>query len=78
MWNNIKQSKKYVDEMLGHLKTSGPKAMSQCKELIYQVCNEISLLEAVPYTAEMIATIRASAEGQEGMKAFLEKRKPNF
>jgi len=30
------------------------------------------------YTAEMIATLRASPEGQEGMRAFLEKRPPCF
>jgi methylglutaconyl-CoA hydratase len=29
-------------------------------------------------TARMIADIRASEEGQEGMAAFLEKRKPNW
>jgi methylglutaconyl-CoA hydratase len=34
--------------------------------------------EAYDYTARMIADIRASEEGQEGMNAFLEKRKPNW
>jgi methylglutaconyl-CoA hydratase len=34
--------------------------------------------EALTYTAKMIAEIRASEEGQEGMAAFLEKRKPNW
>jgi methylglutaconyl-CoA hydratase len=29
-------------------------------------------------TARMIAEIRASEEGQEGMAAFLEKRKPKW
>jgi methylglutaconyl-CoA hydratase len=28
------------------------------------------------YTVERIAEIRTTAEGQEGMRAFLEKRKP--
>jgi methylglutaconyl-CoA hydratase len=31
-----------------------------------------------PYTAEMIARLRKSDEGQEGMDAFLNKRKPNW
>ena len=31
-----------------------------------------------PYTVEKIAELRASAEGQEGMHAFLERRKPSW
>ncbi|HCJ32690.1 MAG TPA: enoyl-CoA hydratase, partial [Ktedonobacter sp.] len=30
------------------------------------------------YTTETIAALRVSAEGQEGLRAFLEKRKPNW
>jgi methylglutaconyl-CoA hydratase len=30
------------------------------------------------YTVERIADVRVSAEGQEGMRAFLEKRKPGW
>ena len=30
------------------------------------------------YTAETIARLRVSAEGQEGLQAFLEKRKPDW
>jgi methylglutaconyl-CoA hydratase len=60
------------------LRTSGPKAMSQAKTLIHEVTNNLTLMEAYDYTARMIAEIRASEEGQEGMNAFLEKRKPNW
>ncbi len=67
-----------VEEVISHLRTSGPNAMSQGKKLIYEVSNQLSLEEAYEYTARMIADIRASEEGQEGMKAFLEKRKPNW
>lgn len=61
-----------------HLRTSGPKAMSHGKTLINKVCNDLSLLEAYDFTARMIADIRSSGEGQEGMAAFLEKRPPNW
>lgn len=69
-----KQTQEIVDSLL----TSGPKAIAQCKELIDQVVNHKTLEEAKKYTAEMIAEIRGSSEGQEGMSAFLEKRKPNW
>ncbi len=67
-----------IADLIALLHTSGPKAMSQCKILIHDVANNLSLQEAYDYTARMIAEIRASAEGQEGMNAFLEKRKPNW
>ena len=68
----------FLNEMIALLKTSGPKAMTHCKNLLYDISNKLSLQEAIDYTAKMIADIRASDEGQEGMAAFLEKRKPNW
>ena len=68
----------YINSVVALLKTSGPAAMTHCKKLIFNVANNLSLEEAVDYTAKMIADIRASEEGQEGMAAFLEKRKPNW
>ena len=67
-----------LNELLAMLRTSGPHAMSHCKKLIHDVANKLTLMEAYDYTARMIAEIRASEEGQEGMSAFLEKRKPNW
>jgi len=67
-----------VENVIALLRTSGPKAVSQCKTLIQDVANNLTLNEAYDYTARMIAEIRASEEGQEGMNAFLEKRKPNW
>lgn len=68
----------HLGETLGYLKTSGPKAMEHGKSLIFDVANKLTLEEAYDHTARMIADIRLSAEGQEGMAAFLEKRKPNW
>jgi methylglutaconyl-CoA hydratase len=68
----------YLDKLKSMLLTSGPKAVGHCKVLIDQVSNKITLQEALTYTAKMIAEIRSSDEGQEGMAAFLEKRKPNW
>lgn len=66
------------NELLGQLLTSGPQALAQCKKLINHVANHWTLEEAILNTAKMIAEIRLSEEGQEGMKAFLQKRKPKW
>lgn len=69
---------KHLEETVKLLKTSGPEAMTQCKTLIHEISNNQTIEQALKFTAEMIADIRASEEGQEGMAAFLEKRKPNW
>jgi len=66
-----------VDELVKRLLSSGPEAITKCKELLSNVA-EMSLEEAKKYTAEVIAKMRISNEGQEGMAAFLEKRKPKW
>ncbi len=68
----------YVDEMCSLLLTSGPEAIKQCKILIDEVANKLNMEQMLDHTARMIADIRKSEEGQEGMAAFLEKRKPNW
>ena len=71
------QLEEEVEELIGLLLTSGPEALANCKELIFKV-PQISLEEAKEFTARMIANLRVSEEGQEGMASFLEKRKPKW
>jgi methylglutaconyl-CoA hydratase len=66
-----------VGDLVDLLLTSGPEALSSCKELIFRVPH-LSLEEAKEFTARMIADLRISEEGQEGMASFLEKRKPKW
>jgi len=66
-----------VNERVDRLLSSGPKAIATCKELLQKVPT-MSLEEAKSYTAKVIASLRVSDEGQEGMAAFLEKRKPKW
>ncbi len=66
-----------VNARLSQLRSSGPEALAASKELIRDVYR-MSLEDAKPYTVDMIARLRIGAEGQEGMKAFLEKRKPKW
>jgi methylglutaconyl-CoA hydratase len=65
--------RKYVDECL----TGGREAIGAAKALIAQVWNQ-PFEAAVPMTAAALAQRRVSAEGQEGLRAFLEKRKPSW
>jgi len=66
-----------VEEKVKQLLSSGPKAIAMCKELLKNVPG-MSFDQAKTYTAEMIASMRIGDEGQEGMSAFLEKRKPKW
>jgi methylglutaconyl-CoA hydratase len=68
----------YLSEMIGFMNEAGPEAVERCKVLIDDVINHIPLKDALAYTARMIAEQRLTNEAQEGMAAFLEKRKPNF
>ncbi len=64
-----------VAEVVERLLSSGPRALAAAKELL-ETLPEISLEEAKGFTARVIADLRMGDEGQEGMNAFLEKRKP--
>src|SRR2546428_592603 len=63
-----------VAQYVGEIMTAGPEAIAAAKALIPKVWNA-TLDEAMPITAKAIAARRVSEEGQEGMTAFLEKRK---
>jgi methylglutaconyl-CoA hydratase len=62
---------RYVKEIL----TAGPEAVAAAKALIPTVWGR-PVADAMPATAAAIAVQRVSAEGQEGLRAFLDKRKP--
>jgi len=64
---------RYVDTLV----SSGPCALSTCKQMIRDV-PLMDLERAGPYTADMIARQRVSDEGQEGMSAFLQRRRPSW
>ncbi len=68
----------YIDYMIKQLLQGGPQAITETKMLISRVANAEFSQELFEYTAHVIAELRASREGQEGMNAFLEKRKPNW
>lgn len=69
-----------VKKEIALLLQGGPEAQAAAKHLVRQVCHadidaENHLRQT---TAELIAQVRVSDEGQEGLSAFLEKRKPSW
>ncbi|AUI67970.1 enoyl-CoA hydratase/isomerase family protein [Beggiatoa leptomitoformis] len=64
------------DEVVNRFLQNGPQAMSAAKELIRAVSHGAIDDAMIALTAELIAMIRVSDEGQEGLTAFLEKRPP--
>jgi methylglutaconyl-CoA hydratase len=60
----------YVNELV----TSAPGAVAAAKDLIKRVSGRVPR-DVAALTAETIATHRVSPEGQDGMRAFLEKRR---
>jgi methylglutaconyl-CoA hydratase len=65
-----------VNAILGHLVAAGPAALAAAKDLIRSVANRPVTEDVINDTATRIAAVRASAEGREGVRSFLEKRKP--
>ncbi|MDX1454279.1 MAG: enoyl-CoA hydratase/isomerase family protein [Gammaproteobacteria bacterium] len=69
-----------VEKEIELLLAGGPAAQRAAKELVRQVCHHGDDAEQhlIKTTAELIAQIRVSDEGQEGLGAFLDKRPPNW
>lgn len=66
-----------LEDILGKLLLNGPVAMQEVKSLVKQ--DLLKLDKSIhSQTADLIAEIRVSPEGQEGLLAFLEKRKPSW
>ena len=66
-----------VENTLQELLSGGPHALRACKALARDV-GKLDDEAARAMTTETIARLRVSAEGQEGLKAYLEKRKPGW
>ena len=61
-----------VEALVAELLTSGPGAVREAKRLVRPVPGDGRAL------AELAARLRTSDEGQDGLRAFLERRKPGW
>ena len=67
-----------VAEIVATLVANGPAAAKACKQLVKDVAGRPLDAPLRDDTARRIADIRASTEGREGVRAFLDKREPSW
>ena len=67
-----------VENWISTLLLNSPQAMQASKDLLREVGSGALTPALRRYTENAIARIRVSAEGQEGLRAFLDKRKPSW
>ena len=67
-----------VEQLITAILSNGPEAVVAAKQLVFAVSGKAVDSSLIEHTCEVIAGIRVSAQGQEGLSAFLDKRKPNW
>jgi methylglutaconyl-CoA hydratase len=69
---------KLVEHYANHIYAASPAAIADAKNLIETVNGEVIDASLSKLTAKRLAHRRVSAQGKEGLSAFLEKRKPSW
>ena len=67
-----------VADIVKALVSNSPNAVAQAKTLVREIGGREISPSLIANTVEGIAVIRASEEGREGVRSFLEKRKPSW
>ncbi len=67
-----------VGEWVEAILKNGPRALAECKALVRAIAGRPLDAQLIETTVESIARVRVAPEGQEGLAAFLEKRKPSW
>lgn len=67
-----------VGQIVAAIVGNGPAAVRACKRLVLDLAGRELSAELRAETAWRIADMRASAEGREGVQAFLHKREPSW
>ena len=70
----LEQGKQLTSALL----LNSPQAITKTKQLIKEVSRGEINNQMRDYTVNLIASIRVSDEGQEGLASFLDKRQPNW
>ena len=67
-----------IARLINTLLANGPEAVTGAKQLVFDVADKPIDQQLIDATCETIAAIRVSEQGQEGLQAFLERRKPQW
>ncbi|MFQ3206304.1 MAG: methylglutaconyl-CoA hydratase [Glaciecola sp.] len=67
-----------VENIILPLLNNGPKSVTTAKNLVNKISRRTIDAQLIDETSDLIASVRVSHEGQEGLTAFLEKRTPNW
>ena len=67
-----------VEQLITMILSNGPEAVVAAKQLAFAISGKAIDSSLIEHTCEVIAGIRVSAQGQEGLNAFLDKRKPHW
>jgi methylglutaconyl-CoA hydratase len=67
-----------VDAICARLAQAGPEALARSKKLLARVVGAAITPELAAETAAVLADVRSGAEAREGIRSFLEKRKPSW
>ena len=71
------QLEERAEALAKQILSNGPQAVREAKKLIRDVVR-LPLDKALDHAVELISRLRISSEGQEGLRAFLEKRSPSW
>ena len=67
-----------TEKLAETLLANSPSATVEAKQLVFDVAGRLIDDKLIELTCERIAAIRVSANGQEGLSAFLQKRQPTW
>lgn len=73
----VEQLDSRVSDFIATLSQGGPEAVRETKKLINELW-DLNFSESKKATSKVIAERRSSEEGQDGLRSFLEKRRPKW
>ena len=81
IFEDAKEMETHLDQLLKNLLECGPAAMTVAKRLVLDLTSperRARIPDCIEYVSQTLAELRVGPEAQEGISAFLEKRKPSW